>query len=161
MEWTKFILILGMTILMSYTAFSGLLIGNLPISLSETYYELRRLGKGWIFTAVLLTTALTLMPIWLERTSELWYQFTVFISCAAITFVALSPDYKYGVERYVHYISAYVACGSVVLYHILNGTWIILLICLIPTIISFLWHRDKVSLFAELSLISSVYFSLI
>lgn len=33
-----------------YSVFSALLIGRMPMSLSETYYDLRRLRKGWIFS---------------------------------------------------------------------------------------------------------------
>lgn len=161
MEWSNLVLILGFVILMSYSVFSGLEIGRLPISLSETYYELKKLGKGFIFVITLFVTAITLMPIWLDKTLGLWYQFTVFISCAATLFVACSPNYKYGLERKVHYISAYTAAVSVVLFHIFNGTWLILLICFIPTVLGWLWKRNSVSLFAELSIIGSVYLSLI
>lgn len=161
MEWTNLMLILGLVILISYSVFSGLLIGRLPVSLSETYYELKRVRKGWIFVLTLLVTAMTLLPIWLDRTSESWYQFAVFLACSATIFVAFSPNYKFGIERKVHYISAYIAGVSVVLYHIFNGTLLILMICLLPTILGCFWKRNSVSLFAELSIISSVYLSLI
>lgn len=102
---------------------------------------------------------MTMMPIWLEKTAGLWYQFLVFIACAAIVFVYASPDYrKRGIERKVHYISAIVA---VILYHIFNGTCIILLISLIPSVIALFKYKESITLFLEISIIGSVYLSLI
>ena len=162
MDWFNIILCLGFVIILTYSVFSALLIGRLPISLSETYYELRRVGKGWYFPVTLFMMGMTMMPIWLEKTAGLWYQFLVFIACAAIVFVSASPDYrKRGIERKVHYISAIVAVIAVILYHIFNGTWIILLISLIPSVIALFKYKESITLFLEISIIVSVYLSLI
>lgn len=163
MDWFSIILCLGFVVILTYSVFSALLIGRLPISLSETYYELRRVGKGWYFSATLFTLGITMMPIWLEKTSGFWYQFFVFIACAAIIFVSASPDYrKRGtVERKVHYISAVVAMTAVVFYHIFNSTWTLLLISLIPSIIALFKYKESLMLFLELSIVGSVYLSLI
>lgn len=162
MDWFNIILCLGFVIILTYSVFSALLIGRLPISLSETYYELRRVGKGWCFPVTLFMMGMTMMPIWLEKTTGLWYQFFVFIACAAIVFVSTSPDYrKRGIERKVHYISAIIAVVAVILYHIFNGTWIILLISLIPSVISLFKYKESITLFLEISIIGSVYLSLI
>ena len=162
MDWFNIILCLGFVIILTYSVFSALLIGRLPISLSETYYELRRVGKGWYFPVTLFMMGMTMMPIWLEKTAGLWYQFLVFIACAAIVFVAASPDYrKQGIERKVHYTSATIATIAVILYHIFNGTWPILLISMIPSVIALFKYKESITLFFEISIIGSVYLSLI
>lgn len=161
MNWINFILILGMMLLLTYSVFSALLIGRMPMSLSETYYDLRRLRKGWIFSCTLISIAATLLPIWLDRTSDCWYQFLVFISCVAALFVAFCPNYKKGMERNIHYISAYVSAFAVIVYHIVNGSWPILLLTMIPCLVSICIKNVGVALFAELGIILSVYLSLI
>lgn len=161
MNWINLILILGMTLLLMYSGFSALLIGRMPISLSETYYDLKRQRKGWYFTFTLFTTAASLLPIWLDKTEGAWYQFLVFVSCACVLFVAITPDYRKGLERKIHYTSAYLACITVIVYHIVNGSWPILIITLIPTIVSIIGKFDGVAFFAEIGLICSIYLSLI
>lgn len=161
MNLINLILILGMTLLLTYSGFSALLIGRMPISLSETYYDLKRQRKGWYFTLTLFTTAASLLPIWLDKTEGAWYQFLVFISCACVFFVAVTPDYRKDMERKIHYTSAYLACIAVIVYHIVNGTWPILIITLIPTVVSILGKFDGVAFFAEIGLICSIYLSLI
>lgn len=161
MNWINFILILGMVLLLTYSTFSCLLIGRMPISLSETYYDLKRLKKGWYFTVTLITTAVTLLPIWLDKTEGAWYQFLVFISCACVLFVAVTPDYRKDMERKIHYVSAYLACFAVIVYHIVNGSWPILLVTLIPAVVSIFRCRTSIAFFTELGLVCSIYLSLL
>lgn len=160
MNWINLILIFGMVLLLTYSAFSALLIGHLPISLSDTYYEMRRQRKGWIFTLTLISTAATLLPIWLDKTEGEWYQFLVFLSCVAVLFVAVTPDYKKDLERKIHYTAAYLACGSVIVYNIVSGNWPILIITMIPTAIA-LVHKEGLAFFAEIGLIMSIYLGLL
>lgn len=161
MNWINLILILGLMLLLTYSTFSCLLVGRLPISLSETYYDLKGIKKGWYFTLMLLTTAATLLPIWLDKTEGVWYQFLVFIACASVLFVSVTPNYRNGIERSVHYISAYLACIAVIVYHIVNGSWPILIITLIPAIVSIFRYSISFMFFVELSLICSIYLSLL
>lgn len=149
-----------MVLLLTYSAFSALLIGYLPISLSNTYYDMRRQRKGWIFTLMLIFIVVTLFPIWLNKTEGEWYQFLVFLACSALTFVALTPDYKKDLERKIHYTSAYLACICVIIYNIVSGNWPILIITMIPTVVS-LFYKEGVVFFAEISLIMSIYLGLL
>lgn len=95
---------------------------DVPTSLSDTYYLYRNLGiqkfgkkgevLGYIFTLMMFSVALLLMPAWLEITDSMngWRSnLTVlsFLAAGAISFVGAAPAFRnIGIENKVHMIAA-------------------------------------------------------
>ena len=99
---TTLILISFMTIVI-YTTIVSIKSG-IPYSISETYYRINY-KKG--FTFVMLFTAITLLPLALEYSSDN-SQFLIFLSVAGMAIVGLSPNFIYGEksEQIAHYIGS-------------------------------------------------------
>lgn len=94
-------------------------IRHIPESISETYYLLNR---GWLFQMVMFVVGFSLMPVWLEISSDA-YKFLVFISCASICFIGAAPALKIKFESQIHYTCA-VLCGACSFaWQILEGMW--------------------------------------
>lgn len=96
-------------------------IGDIPRSLSETYYYLGSQyypHSGWeekfnrlrasIFTAMMWGIAFTLLPVMFEATPE-GQQFLAFLALASICFVGAAPEFKNKYEGRVHTTAAVIA----------------------------------------------------
>lgn len=87
---------------------------GIPKSLSETFYlyQNKRSGLGYIFTGMMFTVALTLMPAWIEITEVIstWSHYLTvlpFFGAAMIAFVGAAPAFRScELESKVHVISA-------------------------------------------------------
>ena len=87
---------------------------GIPKSLSETFYlyQNKKSGVGYIFTGMMFTVALTLMPAWIEITEVIssWsHNLTVlpFFGASMIAFVGAAPAFRScELESKVHTIAA-------------------------------------------------------
>jgi hypothetical protein len=87
---------------------------GIPKSLSETFYlyQNKRSGLGYIFTGMMFTVALTLMPAWIEITEVIstWSHYLTvlpFLGAGMIAFVGAAPAFRScELESKVHTISA-------------------------------------------------------
>lgn len=97
---------------------------GVPASISDTYYKLekRKKGAGWLFTAMCWAVAGTLLPAWLDMTSDV-YQFSAFLACAGLLFVGAAPQFKLSLTGPVHFAGAGVCCVFAGLWVILSGAW--------------------------------------
>lgn len=85
---------------------------RLPASLSATYY----MYPKWIFPVIIIFSAGTLLPCWLQITEGNNLQFLSFIACAGLMFVGLSPNYKNDEDdNKVHHIAAYLATSCAII----------------------------------------------
>ena len=98
---------------------------KIPESLSETSYLLGG-NKRYFFTVYCIIVCLLLLPILLEITPTN-YQIIPFIFCGGLSFAGCSPLFREGLDRIVHYSSAYAAFGAYVIYMIfcMNLWWLI------------------------------------
>lgn len=93
--------------------------GNLPISLSDTYYILERKKFGWIFQLLLLIVSSLILVDWINSTPNS-YQFLPFLSISSVLFVAVSPRFLEKFEGKVHYCSAGIAVAAAFVWCLLN-----------------------------------------
>lgn len=117
-----YLLIFCLLITLLYNGYILIRYKKIPQSLSETSYLLDG-NKRYLFTAYCLIVSLCILPILLEIT-PLNYQIIPFIFCGGLSFSGCSPLFKDGLDRKVHYISAYIAFAAFVLYMILCMHWL-------------------------------------
>lgn len=150
MMWISF------SVIFSYLVFVLFKFG-IPRSISDTYYLLGR--YGWLFQLALAATALTAVPMLIDRSSE-DTRFLAFLACSGLLFVSAAPLFKLELEGKVHYTSAIICCLSLVLWQVFNTSWVVPLICfglvLIPMLID-----KKFTWWLEIATIVSTYASLI
>jgi hypothetical protein len=93
---------------------TAICIFGMPSSLSDTFYlyQSKKNGLGYIFTAMMFTMALSLMPAWLSISDAVsgWEHnltFLAFFAAAMICFVGAAPAFRnIGIENKVHMIAA-------------------------------------------------------
>lgn len=96
-------LILILTSLFLFTAYNAVSIKQfgIPKSLSETFYlwNNKKKNLGYVFTGMMFSMALTLVPAWLELGEVIssWSAYLnplAFFACAAIAFVGAAPAFR-------------------------------------------------------------------
>ena len=125
----------SLLILLSYMIYAGVTVGITP-TLSETFYKVK---QKWAFTVALDLTAFSLLPVWLEHSTEN-YQFLAFLACAALCFIGTSPAFKQGMDRKIHITSLVICILALMAWCILAKLWLIPIIALaigIPLAIKF------------------------
>lgn len=148
-------MILSMIILFGYLAFVVAKFG-IPKSISETYYLL---GKhGWLFQVTLFSVAFLVVPTLIDRSSENT-RFLAFLACSGLSFVAAAPLFKMELEGKVHYVSAAICCGGLVLWQVFNSCWIIPLMCFLAVVYPMVKDK-KYMWWLEIATIVSAYVSL-
>lgn len=77
---------------------------GIPYSISETYY---RINHKFLFPAVMLLSAFSLLPGALESSTEN-SQFLMFLGTVAMCIIGLAPDFVNGekAERITHYVAS-------------------------------------------------------
>jgi hypothetical protein len=114
-------LIASIFVLFGYLAFVVVKFG-IPPSISESYYLLGK--KGWLFQIALMVTAFCVVPSLVDASSENT-RFLAFLACAGLLFVAGAPLFKLRFDGKVHFISAALCCGGLVLWQVVNTSWVI------------------------------------
>ena len=93
---------------------------GLPTSLSETAYMLEK--RYWLFTILCLVTGFSILPIWFNIGSSDW-NFLKFLSMIGLVFTGVTPMFKEGLDKPVHYTSSIITCICMLLWLGLNGFW--------------------------------------
>lgn len=93
---------------------------GLPTSLSETAYMLGK--RYWLFTILCLVTGFSTLPIWFDIGSSDW-NFLKFLSMIGLAFTGVTPMFKEGLDKPVHYTSSIITCICMLLWLGLNGFW--------------------------------------
>ena len=97
------ILILALISLLLFTAYNAVSLKQfgIPKSLSETFYlwNSKKKNLGYVFTGMMFSMALTLVPAWLELGEVIssWSTYLnplAFFACAAIAFVGAAPAFR-------------------------------------------------------------------
>ena len=149
-------MIASMVIIFGYLCYVVAKFG-IPQSISDTYYLLDK--QGWLFQLALAATAFCVVPSLIDASSENT-QFLAFLACAGLAFVSTAPLFKMELEGKVHFTSAYICCGCLVLWQVFNTSWLIPLVCFALVAIPLLKDR-KYMWWIEIATILSAYVSLI
>ena len=119
--------IISAAIFLIYTALSVHKF-DVPKSLSDTYY----LWKGyahnfrWLFSAAMLGTALPLMPVFVDYSTEST-TFIAFFCCAGLAYVGVACQFKMGLTKPVHFTSAGICATCAILWSLFNlqSGWVV------------------------------------
>ena len=142
------ILILALTSLFLFTAYNVVSLKQfgIPKSLSETFYlwNSKKKNLGYVFTGMMFSMALTLVPAWLELGEVIssWSTYLnplVFFACAAIAFVGAAPAFRSNkMEGTVHEVSAKIAaaCALIWCFAACYQIWYVPLSCIITVLIA-------------------------
>lgn len=131
--------------------------GGAPVSLSSTYYNLRE--DGWVFQVLLAATAASLLPVWVQSSSD-GLEWLAFLSCASLLFVAAAPAFRLELEGKIHYTSAAVCCVCAVWWQAAEGLWDITLWWAAMALMLSLGWKDKWCWWLECAVIGSAYMNL-
>lgn len=132
--------------------------GGVPVSLSSTYYDLGE--DGWIFQALMAAVALTLLPVWMDLSSE-GCRWMAFLACASLLFVASAPAFRLELQGKVHYTSAAMCCVCAAWWQVAEGMWdTTLFFGFMALMLSLMW-RKQWCWWVECAVIGSVYLNLI
>ena len=119
----EFVLLFNLFIFLVYNIYTLIEYG-IPESLSETTY-LFGSKHNWLFTLLCFVVSFCLLPIWLSVDSN--FEFLKFLSIAPLLFVGVTPYFKDGIQKPIHYTSAIISFISVLLWFLMNGlyNWLI------------------------------------
>jgi hypothetical protein len=149
-------MITSLVIMFGYLAFVVAKFG-IPKSISETYYLLGKMG--WLFQVTLFSVAFLVVPTLIDRSGE-GTRFLAFLSCMGLAFVGAAPLFKRKLDGKVHYISAAMCCGGLVLWQVFNACWVVPLICFLAVFPPMLFDGKRMW-WLEIATIVSAYVSLI
>lgn len=153
---------LSFSVFLCYLSYSCITLTGVPISLSDTYYELGKIDKPkWLFQVCMVLSGGLLMPYMIEISPDN-FQFLAFIGCGGLLFVGVAPAFKLPLEGTVHFVSAYICGGCSVLWVILMGLWFIPVILFVISLILILvkYSKEKI-FFLEMVAFFSVYFGIL
>lgn len=115
------LIILLLVITLLYNSYVITKYKKIPESLSETSYLLGGNKRYW-FTGYCFIISFLLLPTLFEITI-VNFQILPFIFCGGLSFAGCSPLFREGLDRIVHYSSAYMAFATYVLYMIFCMNW--------------------------------------
>lgn len=102
--YTTISLILFIIISLIYNLYIILKYKTIPVSLSETSYILGGFKRYW-FSAYCITTVMLILPLLLMTIPEN-LAFLGFLMCGGLLFAGLSPMFKNGMDKTLHYTSS-------------------------------------------------------
>ena len=122
MIWQLDLILISMSIIITYIGYMINELGYLPDSISQSFYLLK---YKWIFSVAMLLTAALLMPAAIESGLP-ESQWSAFLSCTGMIFVAFAPNFRDNLSYEVHMIGA-VVCVTVsqiwVSYNYIDCLW--------------------------------------
>ena len=147
------LILLSSIILLGYLGYILLKTKEIPNSISETYYNLNDNLK-WIFRITLILTPALILPNWIEYSNDN-IRFLIFLACSGMIFVGCSPELKIKQELKIHMVSAYISCGTAILWMILSKNILILIVWIILGALGYLWKR-KIIWWIEIITLGSI-----
>lgn len=120
---------------------------KIPESISETSYLLGT--KNYIFSIYCIITALLLFYPWITCT-YITYQFLCFLGCSGVLFAGLTPLFREGVQKYIHYAAGGIAFISGVIWLILSQYYLFIFIDIILFILLTLIRKKSFVYWAEI-----------
>jgi len=108
-----YLLLLAIVIFAVYNFLVIKLNGELPTSISASFYILNEWKNGWgyLFTVWCFFTAYLIIALFLELSDGQWFQFLGFTAAAGLAFVGAAPHFR-TTETAIHYTAAGICCIS-------------------------------------------------
>lgn len=127
---------------------------GIPKSVSDTYYlwtgtitdqtsEFVKGIKKSVFTIFLYLVGFLAVPLWIEITPNVNYQFLAFVGAAALAFVGAACMFKQGLTKQVHYASAGIWAACSIAWAVLVGQWVWVPVALVAAIFAWLLNKRK------------------
>lgn len=150
--------ILTLLITLLYNSYIIIKYKKIPESLSETSYLLGGNKRYW-FTGYCFIICILILPVLFEMTSNNLL-IIPFLFCGGLAFAGCSPLFREGLDKKIHYISAYIAFGAFILYMVLCMHWIYIIVYAVLLGALCLWKYKCYVYFAEmLALLFLIFFS--
>lgn len=143
----KILIIIFCIINIIYNLFIFIKYKTIPVSLSETSYLLE--DKRYWFTLYCVVSTFLIIPCLLNVVPET-LAFLPFLMCSGLMFSGLSPLFKQGLDKTIHYTASIVAFISFLIFLILEMGWLITVIFAILLLIFVLWKPKCYVYFAEM-----------
>lgn len=121
---------------------------TIPVSLSETSYMLGGLKRYW-FTIYCVTNVLLILPNLLVAVPET-FTFLVFLMCTGMLFSGVSPLFKKGLDKTVHYVSSIFSFIMFIVFMILLMKWYCLIVFIVILGLLVMWKKECYVYFAEI-----------
>ena len=121
---------------------------TIPVSLSETSYMLGGLKRYW-FTIYCVTNVLLILPNLLVSVPET-FTFLVFLMCSGMLFSGVSPLFKKGLDKTVHYVSLIFSFIMFIIFMILLMKWYYLVAFIVILGLLIMWKKECYVYFAEI-----------
>lgn len=115
-----------------------------PESLSATSYILqKKYGKSYsyLFTLMCIVVVGTFLPTWLAFSSEKT-QFLAFLASAGVAFAGMTPFFREGLDKPIHYTSGAISAVCFVLWCIFNNQYGPLIAEVIGVPVMFLLYKS-------------------
>ena len=143
----EFVLLFNLFIFLAYNIYTLIEYG-IPESLSETTYLFGN-KHNWLFTLLCFVVSFCLLPIWLSV--DFNFDFIKFLSIAPLLFVGVTPYFKEGIQKTIHYTSAIISFISILLWFLMNGlyNWLIGM-SIIFIILELLFDKTKYVYYLEI-----------
>lgn len=132
---------------------------KIPISLSETAYLLGgpEMGnKKYFFTLYCTIIAVCILPYLLTILPEN-ILFLGFLMCAGLIFAGMSPMFREGLDKKVHYVSAIISFLSFIILLIINASWYSILLYALLLILLIMWKKECYIYFAEILILFFIW----
>ena len=143
----KILIIIFCIINIIYNLFIFIKYKTIPVSLSETSYLLE--DKRYWFTLYCVVSTFLIIPCLLNVVPEI-LTILPFLMCSGLMFSGLSPLFKQGLDKTIHYTASIVAFISFLIFLILEMEWLITVIFAILLLIFVLWKPKCYVYFAEM-----------
>ena len=155
------LLIIALSILAVYTAATIAIYGDVPISISNTYYIWReKFGFRLLFSFVMWAVGILTVIYW-ENKCAGRYEWLPFLSVSGICFVGAASAYKETLTAATHYTAAAVWAGAAIAFFTLIGDWQSIIVGLIVGLVGFTGDRFRnLTFWAEIAVIAMMFVGL-
>lgn len=150
----------SMVLLAAYIVYAVRVTGEVPVSVSGTYYGLEKSGRGkWLFQAAMICPALLLLPAWLDCSPGA-LGVPAFLSCGGLVFAGAAPAFRLQPDGRIHRTAAAVSGLSAVLWACAVGLWYVPLTCAAASGY-FMYRYGRPLFWLELAAFSGTYLSVL
>lgn len=146
--YTTICLILFIIISLIYNLFIIFKYKTIPVSLSETSYILGGFKRYW-FSAYCITTVMLILPLLLMTIPEK-LAFLCFLMCGGLMFAGLSPMFKNGMDKTIHYIASILSFVIFIILMIFVIGWLYLALYIWLLALLILCKKECYVYFAEM-----------
>lgn len=139
--WLSVFYYVAVVIIMAYMLITIMKFGEIPPSISETYYMWKGVGKEWLFTFVMWIVGISILIYWVSVAKDYRCQFLSFLSVAGMCFVGGACMFKQTLTKEVHYASAGVWAGCATIFFLANQMFLPMIAGLVSGLVG--WSLDR------------------